>query len=281
MAKAVSTETTAFEREKWRDELRLREREVELRGAELDHKQREDRRSRIFHPLVLAIVAAALAAAGNALVAYLNGTAQQSIEERRAEAARVLEAIKTGNDQQAAVNLTFLSDVGLISSRDISGRVAEYIRAKKSTPTLPGAGAAISPVLLRESATCVTSWLKNPVEDPERVVGAVLDALVPDPKRVERTLERSSGLGWTGRLRGRGGPTGSGLPFQLDAEVTPSKDRSHMRIDVTYRLQLQVPGPVPGQLVGLLDPIKKVAGEDATCSVTGGKLVRSWDTLDD
>ena len=56
----------------------------------------------------------------------LNGIEQRSleatefdqargIEETKAEAARIFEVIKTGNPDQAAKNLKFLVDVGLIS----------------------------------------------------------------------------------------------------------------------------------------------------------------------
>jgi hypothetical protein len=75
--------------------------------------------------LVIAILATALAAAGNAAVALINGSAQRKLEETRAtaareletsktaaqfelertkaEAGRILEVIKTGQEQSSAI----------------------------------------------------------------------------------------------------------------------------------------------------------------------------------
>ena len=106
-----STESeTARERELWREELRLKERELAL-------KESEHQRSRWTNPLVLAVVAAALAALGNAVVALINGSQQraleasqraleetranneQVIEETKEEAVRILEVIKAHDDK--------------------------------------------------------------------------------------------------------------------------------------------------------------------------------------
>jgi hypothetical protein len=140
-----------LEREKWRAELRLRERELSLREEELCFKNREVQRSRWANPLVLAVLAAALAAAGNAAVAYINGAAQrelevartktqETIEETKAEAARILEVIKT-EPKVALQNLAFLCDVGLIKNPERVAAITEYI---KKTP--PGKGPSLAAV---------------------------------------------------------------------------------------------------------------------------------------
>jgi hypothetical protein len=140
-----------LEREKWRAELRLRERELSLREEELCFKNREVQRSRWANPLVLAVLAAALAAAGNAAVAYINGAAQrelevartktqETIEETKAEAARILEVIKT-EPKVALQNLAFLCDVGLIKNPERVAAITEYI---KKTP--PGKGPSLKAV---------------------------------------------------------------------------------------------------------------------------------------
>jgi hypothetical protein len=102
-----------FEREKWLSEHELRKRELEI-------KEREQSRSRWSNPLVLAVLAAAIAALGNAVTIWMNGREQRALEatraeqaraleESKAEAARILEVIRTGNDaDKAAVNLKFL-----------------------------------------------------------------------------------------------------------------------------------------------------------------------------
>jgi hypothetical protein len=110
----VSPEQSAleFEREKWRGEYELREREIKV-------KEREASRSRWSSPLVLALLAAAIGAFGNAVAMWLNGRAQHDLEttkaeqarvleEGKAEATRILEMIKTGDPEKAADNLKFL-----------------------------------------------------------------------------------------------------------------------------------------------------------------------------
>jgi hypothetical protein len=99
-----------FEREKWLGDYELRKREVAI-------KERDESRSRWSSPLVLAVLAAATAALGNAAAIWLNGIEQRNLEttkteqarileESKAEAARILEVIKTGNNSdKAAVNL--------------------------------------------------------------------------------------------------------------------------------------------------------------------------------
>src|ERR1700686_3738268 len=108
-----------FEREKWRADCELRKREIEI-------TEREQARSRWSNPIVLAVLAAALAGLGNAAATWLNGIEQRKLEteraeqakimeETKAEAARILEVIKTGDADKAATNLKFLADMGLIS----------------------------------------------------------------------------------------------------------------------------------------------------------------------
>lgn len=145
----VTASDTNLEREKWQADLRLRERELSLKEDGLRFKHREVHRSRWANPLVLAVLAAALAAAGNAAVAHINGTAQrelevarttsqETIEETKAEAARILEVIKT-DPKVALQNLAFLVDVGLITNPERRAAITEYL---KKTP--PGQGPSLS-----------------------------------------------------------------------------------------------------------------------------------------
>src|SRR5262245_33575954 len=95
-------------------ELELKEAELAMRRVELMEKTGA-RPQRWASPLVIAVLTAAAAAAGNAVVAYINGMQQRGIERERAEgsialerakseAAQVLEAIKTGDPDTAAAN---------------------------------------------------------------------------------------------------------------------------------------------------------------------------------
>jgi hypothetical protein len=132
-----------FEREKWRAEYDLHKREVEI-------KEREQARSRWSNPIVLAVLAAALAGLGNAAATWLNGIEQRkleseraeqarSMEETKAEAARILEVIKTGDADKAAANLKFLADMGLISDVDRLQHIQTFLgqRSAGGGPALP------------------------------------------------------------------------------------------------------------------------------------------------
>jgi len=102
------------------------------------------------NPLVIAVFAAAVAAVGNATVAWLNGLEQrnlertraeqaQVLEETKAEASRILEAIKTINPDKAAGNLKFLLDAGLISDPVRRKNIQTFLKQQPAgaTPTLP------------------------------------------------------------------------------------------------------------------------------------------------
>src|SRR6185503_13596496 len=112
-----------FEREKWAADLRLRERELDLR-------EEEQRQARWRSPLTVAIFAAALAAAGNAVVAFVNGNSQRDLEDGKAESERILEMIKTGDPDSAADNLQFLLDSGLIADQTRVAKLASYLKTR-------------------------------------------------------------------------------------------------------------------------------------------------------
>jgi hypothetical protein len=151
---AMSEQTAIeFEREKWLGEYELRKREIEI-------KERDQSRSRWSSPVVLAVLAAALAGLGNAAVTWLNGVEQRNLEaeraeqarameETKAEAARILEVIRTGDADKSAANLKFLVDTGLISNADRIKNIEAFLahRPKGGGPALPGQ-AVVDPTLL-------------------------------------------------------------------------------------------------------------------------------------
>ena len=140
--------------------------EMALKDRELESKLRDQRWARWLNPLVLAIFAAALAAAGNASLAYINGSAQRSLEETRsdkqlelerekaviqktleetkAETSRILEVIKTGDPDKAVTNLKFLLEAGLITDEGRKKSLKEFLANRKpgEGPSIPAAGAA-------------------------------------------------------------------------------------------------------------------------------------------
>jgi len=137
--------TLAWEQQKWRDEYQLKTRELDL-------KQKEQERSNWSNPLFLAILAAAVAGLGNAIVAIINGRLQRQIEqskateslrieESRSEAGRILEMIKTGEPDKAAGNLKFLIDTGLISNEERVAQIQGYLSRREpgTGPFLPAA----------------------------------------------------------------------------------------------------------------------------------------------
>jgi hypothetical protein len=143
-----------FEREKWEADLKLRSQELAIKRAEIGLKKLEARRTWT-SPLVLAVLAAAFAAGGNAVVALINGYAQrqvesvhndaqlqlerfkidgqQTIEESKAEALRIFEMIKTPDQEQVIKNLRFLLKSGLVVNDARRKQLAEFIDQTKPT----------------------------------------------------------------------------------------------------------------------------------------------------
>jgi hypothetical protein len=145
-SECMSIPPALLEREKWNKdnefrnrELLVKERKLELELKEFEFKEREHASSTWRSPLVVAIFAAAVAAMGNAIVAYTNGNLQLQLEEDKAEQARILEMIKTGNPDSAAANLRFLLQSGLISNPSTTNKLEKFLRQRQagSGPALP------------------------------------------------------------------------------------------------------------------------------------------------
>ena len=129
--------------QRWEREFALKEQQFEL-------ERLAAHRARWFHPLVLAVIGAAVAAASNAYVAWFNGKEQRDLEEHRAdetrkveslkaEHARLLQVLRTNNADEAAQNLDFLLKVGLIFDQAIAPKLRTYLenRVKGTGPVLP------------------------------------------------------------------------------------------------------------------------------------------------
>jgi hypothetical protein len=187
------TPTLEFEREKWRDEYELRKREVAVKEREA--KVREDEASRWWWstPLALvaaAVVGAAIGAGGNALVAWLNGQQALVLEETKAEAARILEVIKTGDPDKAAENLKFLLDVDLIN--DPIRTKLEASLAKRGAgqgPVLPAARSLTPEELNRE----IERLIPNRRGLSQEALEAVVKAATPEERQqiLHRELQRN------------------------------------------------------------------------------------------
>src|SRR5262245_27053335 len=146
-----------FEREKWQAEIELKRREFELKEREQSRlegeqelRRAEQAKSLWSSPLTVAVFAAAVAGAGNAVVAFVNGQLQRQLEieksraeiglERtKAESSRILEMIKTGDEDKAAANLNFLLKSGLVVDPVLEPKLNTFLanRTPGSGPALP------------------------------------------------------------------------------------------------------------------------------------------------
>ncbi|RIA31895.1 uncharacterized protein DUF4019 [Ectopseudomonas oleovorans] len=136
------------ERERWEVEKAFRDREIKIRESEVQISMQEHRSSQWRNPLVLAILAAAIAAGGNAIVAIVNGNLQRDLEDQKSEQTRILEVIKVGgNPDKAAENLDFLLKAGLIRNSAQSGTLSKYLSERKpgTGASLPSAGSTTDP----------------------------------------------------------------------------------------------------------------------------------------
>jgi hypothetical protein len=128
-----------FQREQQQKENDFRNREILLKETELDLKREESHRSRWSSPLVVAIAVAAAGVFGNAAVTWWTSREQEKLERERAEAARILEVIKTNDADKAANNLAFLLDAGLISDSNTRKSLSTFLQARPpgKGPSLP------------------------------------------------------------------------------------------------------------------------------------------------
>jgi len=135
----------SLETDKWQSEKALREHDLAIKESELELKRTEQASSGWRNPLVVAILAATLAAGGNAVVALVNGRLQRNLEEQRSEETRILEMIKTNDPDKAAANLEFLLKSGLIDDPDRARKIQKFLssRAPGTGPTLPSAAGSV------------------------------------------------------------------------------------------------------------------------------------------
>lgn len=166
------------ERERWEREWGFKERELKLKEREyaLNLQDKQHAGSGWRSPLVVAIMAASIAAAGNAIVALTVGIFERQAEQVKAEQALILEMIKTGDKKAAAVNLAFLVNVGLVSDRIQKEKLADLLSntEEDQVPVLPGK------LGVRETASI--SYQKAEIKIGERAVRVQLRETNNDPR---------------------------------------------------------------------------------------------------
>lgn len=185
----------AFEREKWQAEESWRRDELELKRDELGLKRSELNRPQWFNPLVIAILAAAVAAVGNIVVTLVCSHEQSRLisdraaetrrmEQANAEAARILEVLKTNDPDRAAVNLQFLIEAGLISDGGTRESVQEYLKNRR-----PGQGAFLPSY---EPATIEQTKLRS-INSPSRGLETTNVGEAENEDRFTATLRTTDG----------------------------------------------------------------------------------------
>lgn len=194
-------------------EMALKERDQALREADVSLKRAEHESSRWRNPLVVAILAATVAALGNAVVAYTSGSAQRRLEADKAEQARILEVIKTGNADKAAENLRFLLDAGLITDADIRSALVHYLSNRKS-----GSGPALpSPTISKDLGELVSKFEGTTLKPYKNADGLVMIG---------------SGHILTREERDSGKVTIDGQPVDFQSGITESQARRLLEADL-------------------------------------------------
>lgn len=89
-------------------------------------------------PVAVTLVAGAATFATSLLVSSVNGYLNLKLEQQKAEAALILQAVQAGDSLQRAANLKFFLDAGLIEDKTGSiKRVVDSINARGALPLLP------------------------------------------------------------------------------------------------------------------------------------------------
>jgi hypothetical protein len=88
--------------------------ELDLREREVKAKEHELGRSRWLNPTVLGLFAATIGLIGSVVVARVNNSNTQQVERLRSQSTLVLEAIRTGNTDDACKNLMFFVSLKLL-----------------------------------------------------------------------------------------------------------------------------------------------------------------------
>jgi hypothetical protein len=127
-------------------ELKLRQ-DRELKEQELRIQGRQIAIGRWSGPVAVAVVAGLLGIVGT----FFSARENRELERKKQEGTLVLEAIRTGasgkeREQQAAANLVFLADAGLVNlTKEQTDKLRE--KAGDSTPSLPAGTVSSQPTI--------------------------------------------------------------------------------------------------------------------------------------
>jgi hypothetical protein len=146
---ATDDETTSIEERKLRLEERIFNEELKQRQVS---NALEERNLKKTDPLTLAVVGGLIAAFSSVGVTLLNGMSQVALEREkhdtemvteayRAEAGRILEAIKLGDPDRSACTLKFMIKGGLIQTDTLRTYIDAYLLSRNG-----GAGVGTNPL---------------------------------------------------------------------------------------------------------------------------------------
>jgi hypothetical protein len=124
-------------------DLRIRQGELDLKLKELDAKVTEAKKG-FWHtsPLILAVVALL----GTGIGAAVQGFWNTDLERKKFESSLILKSLETTDKKQAANNLLFLVNAGLVASLD-NNKIKELANDPKNLPVQTALGIKIiSPV---------------------------------------------------------------------------------------------------------------------------------------
>ena len=123
LERELEIEKLNFNKEKFRKKL-------ELKNEKLKYNKLKLKKKLWLNPTFIAIIVAIIGLFGNIMAAYKNNESRIEIENRKAEAARILEALKVQDPAVRKNNLEFLLETGLI--RIDSSRIRSYLNQKES-----------------------------------------------------------------------------------------------------------------------------------------------------
>jgi hypothetical protein len=122
-------------------EIALKRRELELKDRELKFKELELGSPYWRSPIFVGLIAAALGLLGNVVATSLQNWNTQRVERYKAQSNLILEAIKTGDQEKAAKNLSFFLQLGFID--DEKGKIQGFLNKKTDVPVLPSSAASV------------------------------------------------------------------------------------------------------------------------------------------
>jgi hypothetical protein len=171
--------------------LEPRLRDLEARQAEITRRILEPRRN--VHALTVAIVGASIAFFSSVVTKYLEGRSSQRIEQGRAEASLILEAVRTGDQDKAIDNLRFFLALGLLTDKD--GRMTKQFE-ERGVPVLPEPATGATQTQLLVPAIGPLPPLSARKSVGGKYTGLVVDArgLGARPAMAPRLLDQKGGV---------------------------------------------------------------------------------------